>query len=165
ARENNVPYFGICLGMQVAVIDIARNILGLKDANSIEFAQTDHPVIDIMPGRELEEDGIGSMRLGLHPCELKAGSRVRDIYGDSLIHERHRHRYELNNDYKDDLIGAGLEVSGTSPDETLVEVVELKEHPWFVGVQFHPEFKSRPNRPHPLFADFVRAAIEKRYKV
>lgn len=163
ARENNVPYLGICLGMQVAVIDIARNVLGLKGANSIEFAQTDHPVIDIMPGRELTEDGFSPMRLGLHPCELAEGSRVRDIYGDSLIHERHRHRYELNNSYKDDLIRAGLAVSGTSPDGTLAEVVELKEHPWFVGVQFHPEFKSRPNRPHPLFADFVRAAIEKRY--
>lgn len=161
ARENNIPFFGICLGMQLSVIEYARNVLGFKDANSTELnPKTTHPVIDIMPDQKNIEDMGGTMRLGQYPCELKKGARCIDIYNETLIHERHRHRFEFNNDFKEQLIKAGLTVSGTSPDGRLVEIVEVMEHKWFVGVQFHPEFKSRPNRAHPLFRDFIRAAVE-----
>jgi CTP synthase len=161
ARENKIPFFGICLGMQMAVIEFARNAAGLKGANSSEFdLESPHPVIDLMPDqRDLEEMGA-TMRLGLYPCKLSEGSVSREVYGQELIYERHRHRYEFNNFYRDLLIEKGLSITGLSPSEKLVEIVELKDHPWFVGVQFHPEFKSRPNRAHPLFADFIRASIE-----
>ncbi|GAE88713.1 CTP synthase [Acetivibrio straminisolvens] len=165
ARENGVPYFGICLGMQMAVIEFARNVVGLKMANSSEFdVESPHPVIDIMPEqKDIDEKG-GTMRLGLYPCKIKKDSVTYNIYGDELIYERHRHRYEFNNEYRELLTSKGLVLAGLSPSEKLVEIIELKEHPWFIGVQFHPEFKSRPNRPHPLFKDFIRAAVEKRYK-
>lgn len=165
ARENGVPYFGICLGMQMAVIEFARNVVGLKMANSSEFdVESPHPVIDIMPEqKDIDEKG-GTMRLGLYPCKIKKDSVTYNIYGDELIYERHRHRYEFNNEYRELLTSKGLFLAGLSPSEKLVEIIELKEHPWFIGVQFHPEFKSRPNRPHPLFKDFIRAAVEKRYK-
>lgn len=162
ARENKVPYFGICLGMQMAVIEFARNVIGLKNAHSSEFnSKTEYPVIDLMPEqRDIDEMG-GTMRLGLYPCKLKEGSMASGIYNDELIYERHRHRYEFNNEYREEMIEKGLVLSGLSPSERLVEIVELANHPWFVGVQFHPEFKSRPNRPHPLFKEFVKAALEK----
>ena len=161
ARENNVPFFGICLGMQLSVIEYSRDVLGYADANSTELnPDTAHPVIDIMPDQKNIADMGGTMRLGQYPCELKQGARCIDIYKETLIHERHRHRFEFNNDFKDELVKAGLTVSGTSPDGRLVEIVEVMDHKWFVGVQFHPEFKSRPNRAHPLFRDFIRAAAE-----
>ena len=161
ARENNVPYFGVCLGMQVAVIEYARNVLNLEGAHSSELApETPYAVIDLMPEqRDIDEMG-GTMRLGAYPCKVASGSNARRAYGDELIYERHRHRYEYNNEFRDDLLNAGLKISGVSPDERLVEMVEIEDHPWFVGVQFHPEFKSRPNRVHPLFRDFVDASIQ-----
>lgn len=161
ARENKIPYFGICLGMQIAVIEYARDILGFKDANSGEFDDhCEHAVIDIMPDqKDITEKG-GTMRLGLYPCELVEGTRASHEYNKELIYERHRHRFEFNNTYREDLQKAGLKIAGLSPDKKLVEIVEIPDHPWFVGVQFHPEFKSRPNRPHPLFASFVKAAKE-----
>jgi len=161
ARENKVPLFGICLGMQMAVIEYARNVLGYKDANSTEIdPDTEHPVIDIMEDQKKVTEKGGTMRLGLYPCKLADGSRCREIYGEELIYERHRHRWEYNNAYKAELVEKGLKVAGISPDERLVEIVEIPDHPWFVGVQFHPEFKSRPNKPQKLFADFIRAAAE-----
>ncbi len=160
ARENKVPYFGICLGMQMAVIEYSRNVLGLSGANSTEFGDTPYPVIDIMEDqKEITEKG-GTMRLGLYPCKLAADSQCRRIYGEELIYERHRHRWEFNNAYRTQLVDAGLSIVGLSPDEKLVEIIEVKDHPWFVGVQFHPEFKSRPNKPQKLFADFIRASLE-----
>ncbi len=160
ARENKVPYFGICLGMQCVVIEYARNVLGLKGAHSSELdSETSYPVIDLMPEQKDVEELGGTMRLGAYPCKLIEGSKAAEAYGDALIYERHRHRYEFNNEYRDALLGAGLKITGLSPDERLVEIVELEDHPWFVGVQFHPEFKSRPNRVHPLFDDFVKACI------
>ncbi|MCC8043541.1 MAG: CTP synthase [Oscillospiraceae bacterium] len=160
-RENKVPLFGICLGMQMAVIEYARNVLGYKDANSTEIdPDTEHPVIDIMEDQKKVTEKGGTMRLGLYPCKLADGSRCREIYGEELIYERHRHRWEYNNAYKAELVEKGLKVAGISPDERLVEIVEIPDHPWFVGVQFHPEFKSRPNKPQKLFADFIRAAAE-----
>ncbi|HOM02225.1 MAG TPA: CTP synthase [Acetivibrio sp.] len=164
ARENKVPYFGICLGMQMAVVEFARNVAGLKMANSSEFdVNCPHPVIDLMPEqKDIDEKG-GTMRLGLYPCKIKKDSITYNIYADELIYERHRHRYEFNNEYRELLTSKGLVLAGLSPSEKLVEIIELKDHPWFIGVQFHPEFKSRPNRPHPLFKDFIRAAVEKRY--
>lgn len=162
ARENKVPFLGICLGMQLAVIEYARNILGYPLANSAEFApDTPHPVINICPDK-FEEDQDGTMRLGLYPCKLADETKAFVAYQDEVIYERHRHRYEFNNGYKQEFIENGLIISGTSPDNRLVEVVELKDHPWFVAVQYHPEFKSRPNRPHPLFRDFVGAALGQR---
>ncbi len=160
ARENKIPYFGICLGMQMAVIEYARNILGFTGANSGEFDdECEYPVIDIMPEqKEVTEKG-GTMRLGLYPCKLSEGSIARNVYKDELIYERHRHRYEFNNIYRDEFVNSGLKLAGMSPDSKLVEIVEVSDHPWYVGVQFHPEFKSRPNRPHPLFASFVKAAV------
>lgn len=155
ARENGVPYFGICLGMQVAVIEYARHVAGWQDADSGEFNQsTAHPVIDLMPDQKGREKG-GTMRLGSYPCHIAPGTQLQGIYGASAIAERHRHRYEFNNSFRQQLAESGLVIAGTSPDGKLVEAIELAHHPFFVGVQFHPEFKSRPNRPHPLFAEFV----------
>lgn len=160
AREKKIPFFGICLGMQMAVVEFARNVVGLTDANSTEFNNKCHgPVIDLMPEQRDIEDMGGTMRLGLYPCKLSEGSIARRVYGSELIYERHRHRYEFNNFFRDQAQEAGLCLTGLSPSERLVEIVELPGHPWFVGVQFHPEFKSRPNRPHPLFADFIRASL------
>ena len=161
ARENKVPFFGICLGMQMAVIEFARNVLGFKDAHTSEIdPETKHPVIDIMPDQRNITDKGGTMRLGRYPCQLADDSRCRTLYGEPLIYERHRHRYEFNNDFRESVQEKGMRLAGLSPDGRLVEIVELPEHPWFVGVQFHPEFRSRPNRPHPIFRDFVRAAKE-----
>lgn len=163
AREQNIPFFGICLGMQVAVIEFARNVIGLDGANSAEFdTETPHPVIDLLPDQKGVDQMGGTMRLGRYPCTLVEGSRARAAYGEPEIGERHRHRFEFNNDYRDALVRAGLSVVGTSPDGRIVEMVELDTHPWFVACQFHPEFRSRPNRPHPLFAGFIRASLERR---
>ena len=159
ARENNIPFFGICLGMQMSVIEYARNVLGKTDANSTEFGNTPDPVIDIMEDQKNISQKGGTMRLGLYPCRLEHDSLCGKIYGKELIYERHRHRWEFNNAYRKPLTDAGMKISGLSPDERLVEIVELPGHPWFVGVQFHPEFKSRPNKPHKLFADFIRASL------
>ncbi len=162
AREHNIPYFGICLGMQIAVIEYARNVLGYADANSAELdPMTTHPVIDLMPEQKDVEDLGGTMRLGLYPCKLTSGSLSEKIYGDSLIYERHRHRYEFNNVYRKEITDRGMVIAGQSPDERLVEMVEIPDHPWYVGVQFHPEFKSRPNHAHPLFASFIAASLKR----
>ena len=162
ARENRIPYFGICLGMQVAVIEFARHAAGITDADSGEFApECAHKVIDFMPGQSDEVDKGGTLRLGSYPCAIRAGSTLERCYGTQMISERHRHRYEFNNDYREALTGAGLTLSGLSPDGRLVETVELSDRPFYVGVQYHPEFKSRPNKPHPLFKGFLAAALEK----
>lgn len=161
AREHQVPYLGICLGMQVAVCEFARDVLGYADASSSEFdPQCAHAVIDLLDEQEGVTEKGGTMRLGAYPCELVAGTLAAEAYGEPLVQERHRHRYEFNNAYREELEAAGLVVSGTSPDGELVEMVELRRdtHPWFVATQAHPEFKSRPTRPHPLFREFVRAA-------
>lgn len=161
ARENKVPFLGICLGMQCAVIEYARNVLKLKDANSAELVpETTHPVIDLMPDQKDVDEKGGTMRLGLYACRLSKGTKALDAYGEEVIYERHRHRYEFNNEYREALTKAGLILSGTSPDKRLVEIVEIKDHPWFVAAQFHPELKSRPNNPHPLFSEFVKASLE-----
>lgn len=160
ARENKVPYFGICLGMQMSVIEYARNVLGLDGANSTEFGETPYPVIDIMEDQKNVTEKGGTMRLGLYPCKLTEDTISARVYGEPLIYERHRHRWEFNNAFRTQLQEAGLTIAGISPDERLVEIVEIKDHPWFVGVQFHPEFKSRPNKPQKLFADFIRASVE-----
>lgn len=160
ARENKIPLFGICLGMQMAVVEYARNVLGFATANSSEFGEKTYPVIDIMDDQKDVTEKGGTMRLGLYPCKLTPGTRCAEVYGDALIYERHRHRFEFNNAFRAQLEGAGLTLAGLSPDEKLVEIVEVKDHPWFVGVQFHPEFKSRPNKPHKLFTDFIRASLE-----
>jgi CTP synthase len=166
AREHDIPFFGICLGMQLAVIEFARNVCGLKGANSTEFAQdTPHPLIDLMPDQRSVQEKGGTMRLGAYPCVLKSGSAAAQIYGTHEISERHRHRFEFNNAYRDQLARAGLIQSGTSPDGRLVEVVELEGHPHFLGCQFHPEFKSRPMQAHPLFAKFVSAAVRRRDEI
>ena len=158
ARENQVPYLGLCYGLHMAVIDIARHILGWEDANSTENDQAvDYPVIDLMPDQHGVNLG-GTMRLGRYPCKLVPGTKSAKAYGQDLVYERHRHRWEVNNAYLDDFAEAGLIVAGTSPDGRLVEIMEIEDHPWFVGVQFHPEFKSRPTRPQPLFRDFVGVA-------
>ncbi len=161
ARENKIPMFGICLGMQMAVVEFARHVAGMPEANSSEFTPDGKfNVIDIMDEqKDITEKG-GTMRLGLYPCKLKKGSKVNRIYGEDLIYERHRHRWEFNNAFRTQLTSKGLELAGLSPDEKLVEIVELPDHPWFIGVQFHPEFKSRPNKPQKLFADFIRASLE-----
>jgi CTP synthase len=159
ARENEVPFLGLCLGMQCATIEVARHLAGLDAAHSTEFdPDTPHPVIDLMPDQKGLEKG-GTMRLGTFRCALRARTRARASYGDESIQERHRHRYEFNNAYRDRLEAAGLVIGGTNPERDLVEIVELRDHPWFVGVQFHPEFKSKPTRPHPLFREFVAAAL------
>ena len=161
ARENGLPYFGICLGMQIAVIEFARHVCGLSDANSGEFdAQCRHKVIDFMPGQSDSIDKGGTLRLGAYPCKIVPGTTMARCYGKTEIRERHRHRYEFNNDYRERLQAAGLTLSGLSPDGTLVETAELSDRPFFVGVQYHPEFKSRPNKPHPLFLGFVGAVKE-----
>ena len=163
ARENGIPYFGICLGMQIAVIEYARNVLGLADADSGEFQpDCSHKVIDFMPGQSDEISKGGTLRLGADPCCIRPGTTMARCYGKQEISERHRHRYELNNDYRTELEAHGLTLSGISPDGQLVETVELSDRPFYVGVQYHPEFKSRPNRPHPLFLGFVGAAKARR---
>jgi CTP synthase len=163
ARENGIPYLGLCLGLQCAVIEFARSQLGLAGANSAEFDPTSpHPVIDLMESQQEVSDLGGTMRLGIYAAKLKEGSLARELYGEELVYERHRHRYEVNNRYRKDLEAAGMRLSGTSPDENLVEIVEIPAHPFFVASQFHPEFKSRPDRPHPLFAGFVAAATAHR---
>jgi CTP synthase len=160
ARENDVPYLGLCLGMQMAVAEFARSVAGMQGANSSEFdAETKYPVIDLLPDQEGVRDKGGTMRLGSSPSKLVPGTKAHAAYGSEVIHERHRHRYEVNNEYRDALTKAGLVISGTTLDEQLVEIIELPDHPWFVACQFHPEFKSRPTRPHPLFRDFVGAAV------
>jgi CTP synthase len=160
ARNHRVPYLGLCLGLQCAVIEFARSILGTRDVNSTEFEMfTEHPVIDFMPDQREMEDKGGTMRLGLYPARLTSGSKAAAVYGSEVIYERHRHRFEVNNRYRQTLEAAGMILSGQSPDGRLVEIVELRDHPWFVASQFHPEFKSRPDRPHPLFDGFVASAI------
>ena len=162
ARERGIPYLGICLGMHVAVSEFARNVVGLEGANSTEMdPETPYPVIDLLPEQKEIEDLGGTMRLGAQAVELAEGTRTREIYGEAVIHERHRHRYEVNNHLRPGLVEAGLVVSGTFQEGRLVEIVELPDHPWFVASQFHPEFKSRPTRPAPLFRDFVGAALER----
>jgi CTP synthase len=159
ARERRVPFLGLCLGLQCAVIEFARVALQTEDANSSEFnVFTEHPVIDLMPDQQDVADKGGTMRLGLYPARLEGGSKVREAYGDEVVYERHRHRFEVNNAYRERLGAAGMSFSGVSPDGRLVEFVELRDHPWFVATQAHPELKSRPNRPHPLFREFVGAA-------
>jgi len=160
ARESKVPYFGICFGMQMACIEFARNVCGLEGANSTEVApETPHPVVDLMPDQRGVTDKGATMRLGSYPCVLKPGTKAAEAYGQTLIDERHRHRWEINNAYRERLERAGMVISGVSPDGRLVEMIELPWHPYFVACQFHPEFKSRPTAPHPLFSRFVRAAV------
>ena len=161
AREHNKPYFGICLGMQIALIEFARHVLGWDGANSTEFNDdTPYPVIDFLPGQREEQNLGGTLRLGLYPCALLEGSRAAAIYGQPLIQERHRHRYEVNNDYLEDYRRAGLVLCGAAPDNSVIEMLEIPEHPWYVACQFHPEFRSRPNKPHPLFASFIEAGLK-----
>ncbi len=161
ARENKVPYFGLCLGMQLMVVEFARHVFETENANSTEFDRTTrYPVIDLMLEQQSITDMGGTMRLGLYPCQLQAGSKARLAYGEDSVEERHRHRFEFNNAYRKELQAAGLVLSGLSPDGKLVEIAELADHPFMLGTQFHPEFLSRPNRPHPLFSAFVRAASE-----
>ena len=163
AREQKIPYLGICLGLQIAVIEYARHVAGLTNATSSEFDQaSSQAVIDIMESQRAVQKKGGSMRLGAYPCCLVEGTRARQIYGRDEISERHRHRFEVNNAFRDQLVQAGLVVSGTSPNGELVEIIEIKDHPWFVGVQFHPEFRSTPRRPHPLFSSFIQAAVAQR---
>jgi len=161
-REKGIPFFGICLGMQMAVIEFARNVLGIGDATSGELDEfSEHQVIHIMPDQAQVTEKGGTMRLGLYPCKLMENSKALELYGEPLIYERHRHRYEYNNAYREVMERGGMRNVGLSPNDKLVEIIEIPSHRWFVGVQFHPEFKSRPNRPHPLFAGFVKAALDK----
>ncbi len=161
ARENNIPFLGLCLGMQLAIVEYARHVVGFTDAHSVELdPSTNHPVINLMEDQNGIEDIGGTLRLGAYPCVLAANSKARAMYGTETISERHRHRYEVNNYYRDDLTRAGMLLSGLSPDGRIVEMVEVPEHPWFVATQAHPEFKSRPNHPHPLFKGFLGAALE-----
>jgi CTP synthase len=163
ARMERIPYFGICLGMQCAVVEFARNELALKDANSTEFdSNTPHPVIAIMEEQQGVKNRGGTMRLGSYPCVLSPGSLAHRAYSTGLIHERHRHRYELNNTYRKAFQERGLVATGVSPDGTIVEIMERPDHPWFLAAQFHPEFKSKPTKAHPLFRDFVAAALVRR---
>ncbi|MCH1626200.1 CTP synthase [Fredinandcohnia quinoae] len=160
ARENKIPLFGICLGMQLASVEFARNVLGLKGAHSAEiYPETPHPIIDLLPEQKDIEDLGGTLRLGLYPCKIIEGTKAYEAYNDEVVYERHRHRYEFNNHYRQAMEEAGFIFSGTSPDGRLVEIIELKDHPWFLASQFHPEFKSRPNRPQPLFKEFIRASL------
>jgi CTP synthase len=161
AREQKVPFLGICLGMQLASIEFARNVVGLKEAHSAEFdPNTPHPIIDLLPEQKDIEDLGGTLRLGLYPCKLLEGTLAYEAYQDEVIYERHRHRYEFNNHYRQIMEQHGFVFSGTSPDGRLVEIIELKDHPWFVAAQFHPEFTSRPTRPQPLFREFIRASLK-----
>lgn len=165
ARTSNVPYLGICLGMQIAVIEFARSVLGLADANSGEFDEnSNHKVIDFMPDQNNEMNKGGTMRLGAYPCKIAAGTKMAECYKAEEIKERHRHRYEFNNDYRDEMTAKGLVISGTSPDNHIVETVEIPENDFYVGVQFHPEFKSRPNKAHPLFKGLVKAGLDRQIK-
>ncbi len=162
ARRHKIPYLGLCLGMQCAVVDIAREVIDAPDANSTEFnAFTSHPIIDLLPEqRDIEEKG-GTMRLGVYPCKLTPGTKAAQAYGEAVVYERHRHRFEFNNHYRDAMVQAGVVFAGTSPNGRLVEIIELRDHPFFIGTQFHPEFRSRPGRPHPLFRDFMVAAASR----
>ena len=160
AREKKIPFFGICLGMQCCVIEFARHVLGYEDANSTEMASTSHPVIDLMEEQKGVTEKGGTMRLGGYPCTLEKGSKAYAAYGRKDIVERHRHRYEFNNDYLDEFVRAGLKPVGVNPDTNLVEVVEMQDHPWFIGVQYHPEYKSTALHPHPLFVSFVKASTQ-----
>ncbi|MEG1361847.1 MAG: CTP synthase, partial [Lachnospiraceae bacterium] len=161
SREHHIPFLGLCLGMQLAIVEFSRHICGLNDAHSIELnPQTTHPVIALMPEQDGVEDIGGTLRLGSYPCILDKNSKSYTLYGKELIEERHRHRYEVNNDYRKILTDHGMILSGMSPDGRIVEMIELNDHPWFIATQAHPELKSRPNRPHPLFKGFVEAAIE-----
>ncbi len=163
AREHGVPFFGICLGLQMAVIEFARDVLGLEGANSLEFDETTpHPVVTIMASQVGVADKGGTMRLGSYACRLREGTRARALYGADIVHERHRHRFEFNNAYRTRFEEAGMVFSGVNPDLDLVEMIELPGHPYFVGCQFHPEFKSKPFRPHPIFAGFVAAGMAHR---
>ena len=168
ARENGLPFFGICLGLQTAIIEFARNVCGLEETNSSEFeTQCTNPVIALMSEQRevLEAEAMGgTMRLGAYPCRMRSGSRAARIYGEDEVNERHRHRYEVNNKYRELFEEYGLQCTGTSPDNALVELIELPNHPWFMGCQFHPELRSRPTRPHPLFASFVGAALERKHR-
>ena len=160
ARENKIPYLGLCLGMQLAIVEFARNVIGYRDAHSIELdPSTTHPVIALMPDQNDVEDIGGTLRLGSYPCILDSSSIAYQLYGEETIHERHRHRYEVNNDYRSVLEQNGMLLSGLSPDGRIVEMIELKDHPWFIATQAHPELKSRPNRPHPLFKGFIAASL------
>jgi CTP synthase len=162
ARENKIPFLGLCLGMQCAVIEFARNVCKLENAHSTEFVpDVKYPVIDLMSSQVDVEAKGGTMRLGAYPCKVAPDTSTYAAYKSELIHERHRHRFEFNNLYRKQLVEAGLVVAGTLPDDSLVEIIEIKDHPWFVASQFHPELKSRPNNPHPLFTDFVKAALNK----
>ena len=165
ARTSGTPLLGICLGMQVMVIEFARDILGLSDANSGEFDEnSEHKVIDFMPDQSATIAKGGTLRLGAYPCHIAPGTVLHRCYGTDFIKERHRHRYEFNNDYREEMIAGGLTVAGLSPDGHIVETVEISSHPFYVGVQFHPEFKSRPNIPHPLFCGLVGASLEANMK-
>jgi CTP synthase len=158
ARENGLPYLGLCLGMQIATIDFARHVLGLEKAHSIEFdTNTSHPVIALLDAQRRVTKKGGTMRLGAQPCQLKIGTKAAHLYGAFLVQERHRHRYEFNNKYRDRFEDAGFVISGTSPDGHLVELIELANHPFFMACQFHPEFRSKPHQPHPLFRGFIAA--------
>ncbi|MDD6570945.1 MAG: CTP synthase [Thermoflexaceae bacterium] len=161
ARENNLPFLGLCLGMQLSIVEFARDVIGYSDAHSVELnPSTNHPVIHLMPDQEGIDDIGGTLRLGSYPCVLDKTSKAYELYGEETIHERHRHRYEVNNDYRNILSENGMKLSGLSPDGRIVEMIEIPSHPWFVATQAHPEFKSRPNRPHPLFKGFIQASIE-----
>ena len=163
ARENKIPFLGLCLGMQCAVIEFARHVCGMTDAHSTEFnEETKHPVIALMDSQQGVVEKGGTMRLGAYPCKLAQGTHTMDCYGQEEISERHRHRFEFNNAYREQLTEKGMVVAGTLPDDSLVEIIEVKDHPWFVASQFHPELKSRPTHPHPLFRGFVAAALEKK---
>jgi CTP synthase len=159
ARETKTPFFGICLGMQMAVVDFAKHVLAFEDADSSEFnEETTHPLIHLMPDQKDIENKGGTMRLGIYPCKLSEGSKAREAYGEDLIYERHRHRYEFNNEFRDIVESNGMKITGLSPDERLVEIIEIEDHPWYLAAQFHPEFKSRPTKSHPLFREFVKAS-------
>ena len=161
AREHKVPFLGLCLGMQLAIVEFARHVCGLRDAHSIELnPNSPHPVIALMPDQNGVEDIGGTLRLGSYPCILDKESRAFQVYGEETIHERHRHRYEVNNDYRSVLTEHGMKLCGLSPDGRIVEMIEVPEHPWYIATQAHPELKSRPNRPHPLFRGFVEASLK-----
>ena len=166
ARTKKVPFLGLCLGMQLSIVDFARNVIGLHDAHSAELApDTTHPVIHLMPDQNDVTDIGGTLRLGSYPCVLDVLSKAYELYGEEIIHERHRHRYEVNNDFREALVSNGMRLSGLSPDGRIVEMIELTDHPWFLATQAHPELKSRPNRPHPLFSGFVEAALKYRSQI
>ena len=165
ARENNIPFLGLCLGMQLSIVEFARHVVGFRDAHSVELnSATTHPVISLMADQEGVDNIGGTLRLGSYPCKLAKDSLAYKLYKEELIHERHRHRYEVNNDYRKDLTNNGMMLSGISPDGRIVEMVEIPSHPFFIATQAHPEFKSRPNRPHPLFLGFVNASLDNQNK-